>query len=105
MARTTRRSRPHASTGLRPRLKASRRLIGRLTRMAAGPKRPEPQGFLHTSAKMRLGAALAPLTFGRPTISVAPIAGTLSRLVRFSIPQRPDGSHNLWVVKSFDTPG
>src|ERR1700738_115776 len=47
MARTTRRWRPRASTGPKPKAKASRRPICRPTRTAAGPKRPEPQRFLY----------------------------------------------------------
>src|SRR5262245_26146757 len=38
----------------------------------------------------RAGPPVASLTLATPTTSVAPAAGTLSRLATFSRPQRPD---------------
>ncbi len=48
------------------------------------------------SKPARIAAQLPPVgsfTLEAPTTSVAPEAGTLSRLATFSRPQRPDGSH------------
>src|SRR5262249_36000487 len=47
----------------------------------------------YARAMRRAGAPVASLTFAKPTTSVAPAAGTLSRLATFSRPQRPDGNH------------
>lgn len=58
----------------------------------------------YTSAMSRAGPPVAPFTFAIPTTSVAPAAGTWSRLATFSRPQRPDGSHIWCVLKSFDGP-
>lgn len=57
-----------------------------------------------TSAMSRAGPPVASFTFASPTTSVAPEAGTRSRLATFSRPQRPDGSHSRCVLKSFDGP-
>ena len=46
----------------------------------------------YTSARMRAGPPVASFTLGSPATSVAPVAGTLSRLAMFSMPQRPAGS-------------
>src|SRR5262245_28735476 len=46
----------------------------------------------HTSARRRAGPPVASFTFAKPTTSMAPTAGTLSRLATFSNPQRPDGN-------------
>lgn len=56
------------------------------------------------SARRRTGAPVASFTLGRPTTSVAPAAGTLSRLATFSSPQRPAGSQTACVLKSLDGP-
>ena len=45
-----------------------------------------------TSARMRAGPPVPPLCLGAPITSVAPLAGTLSRLAMFSMPNRPEGS-------------
>ena len=43
-------------------------------------------------AKIRAGPPEPPLCLGAPTTIVAPVAGSLSRLARHSIPNRPEGS-------------
>ena len=44
------------------------------------------------SAKMRAGPPVPPRCLGAPMTTVAPAAGTLSRLAMHSIPNRPVGS-------------
>ncbi len=58
----------------------------------------------YTSASTRVRPPVASLTLGAPTTRVAPLAGTWPRLATFSSPHRPDGSHSLWVLNSFDGP-
>src|ERR1043165_392898 len=96
-ARTRRRSPLRARAGARRKPKASRQLTGRQTRTAAGRRRPE---LGQARAKKRAGAPGAAFTLGTPAINVAPVGGTWSRFARFSIPQRPDGSQTVWVLKS-----
>src|SRR5262245_1596804 len=73
-------------------------LVGRRAHQSHRP-RPQkgaevgpPLLVRHTSASTRVGPPVAPLNLGAPTTSVAPRAGTLSRLATHSSPQRPEGS-------------
>ena len=51
-----------------------------------------PRLLAHERASTRVGPPVAPLNLGAPTTSVAPRAGTLSRLATHSSPHRPEGS-------------